>query len=282
MVFEVRDLWPDVPIALGVLNNRLLIWLSKSLERFAYHHADRIVALSPGMAAGVKAAGYDDRKLVVIPNSSDVDLFRSEAVSAQNFQAEYAVIPRGNWVIYAGTLGQVNGVDYLAEIAAQMLLRNKQIQFVVVGDGKCCDAVRTIARSLNVLDINFWMVPPVAKNKLPDLLAAATLTTSFVVDIPALWNNSANKFFDAFAAKRPIAINHEGWQADFLRESGAGLVLPPRDAAQAAQMIDEFVSDSQRYAGACNAATKAADEVFSRDRLAVQLRGVLEEVGQGG
>jgi hypothetical protein len=69
-----------------------------------------------------------------------------------------------------------------------------------------------------------------------------------------MWNNSANKFFDALAAERPIMINHEGWQADLIRETGAGLVVPPTDAVQAARMLHNFLSEPDRATRAGQAA----------------------------
>ena len=60
MVFEVRDLWPEVPIAIGAIKNPLAILLSKYLERIAYKNSSAIIALSPTMKAGVVSAGYSE------------------------------------------------------------------------------------------------------------------------------------------------------------------------------------------------------------------------------
>jgi len=47
-LFEVRDLWPDFAIAVGVLKNPTLIKLSLWLEGFLYRHADRMMVNSRG------------------------------------------------------------------------------------------------------------------------------------------------------------------------------------------------------------------------------------------
>ena len=75
MVFEVRDLWPDVPIAMKILKNPFLIYLAKSLELWAYKHSNSIVALSPQMKKGIVSKKIDAKKIAVIPNSSDLDKF---------------------------------------------------------------------------------------------------------------------------------------------------------------------------------------------------------------
>ena len=56
-------------------------------------------------------------------------------------------------------------------------------------------------------------------------------------------NNSANKFFDALAAGKPIMINYGGWQADLLRETQAGLVVPADDPRTAAEQLNTLISD---------------------------------------
>ncbi|NLG52110.1 MAG: glycosyltransferase family 4 protein, partial [Chloroflexi bacterium] len=104
---------------------------------------------------------------------------------------------------------------------------------------------------------------------------AATVATSTVIDVPALWANSANKVFDAFAAGRPVAINHEGWQAGLLRESRAGLVLPADDPRAAAQLLAAFLADRDRLAQAGQAARRLAETRFSRDLLFEELERVL-------
>src|SRR5690554_1952766 len=58
MVFEVRDLWPEMPIAVGALKNPLLRFAAHRLEHWAYHNAEAVVALSPGMKEGVLRTGY--------------------------------------------------------------------------------------------------------------------------------------------------------------------------------------------------------------------------------
>ena len=89
MVFEVRDLWPELPIAVGVLKNPFLKESAKWLERFAYKNASHLVALPPGMADGVIKSGYPPDMLHVIPNSCDIDLFPFDEGSPNLFRVLY-------------------------------------------------------------------------------------------------------------------------------------------------------------------------------------------------
>jgi glycosyltransferase involved in cell wall biosynthesis len=71
-VFEVRDLWPDLPIAMGILRRRWLIRLLLWWERSVYLRAHRLVALAPGIAEGIRAkAGVPEARVLMVPNGSD-------------------------------------------------------------------------------------------------------------------------------------------------------------------------------------------------------------------
>jgi len=246
MVFEVRDLWPELPIAVGALKNPFVIAFAKWLERFAYRHSSHIIALSPGMAEGVQSTGYPKGKISIIPNGADRDLFNIAPSSGQNFLAQYPELSSGPLVLYGGTLGIINGVGYFVDIARKMMDIDSSVRFLIVGDGKELAHVREKAIEEGVLNKNLWMLPPVAKKEMGGVLSAAIVATSLFVDLPEMWANSANKFFDALAAGKPIMINYGGWQASLLKESGAGVVVPPESGAEAAVMLYEFLSDELR------------------------------------
>ncbi len=276
MVFEVRDLWPEMPIAVGAIRNPVAIWLARTLERFAYARSRCVVALSPGMAEGVAKAGFPADRIRVIPNSCDLETFQDDPQAAERFKSEHSELSDGPIVLYAGTLGRINRVDYLVQVASKMLAIRPEVQFVILGDGSESEKVRKLSVELGVAQKNYFQHPQVIKRKVVDAFAAASIITSVVLDIPEIEKNSANKFFDGLAAGRPVAINHGGWQADLIRESGAGLVLS-RDPATAAEQIAEFLADDSRQKKAAEAALLLARNRFSRDLLAKQLENVLRD-----
>jgi len=277
MVFEVRDLWPELPIAVGALKNPFLKKAAKWLELFAYKNADHVVALSPGMAEGVIKSGYLSSRVHIIPNSCDIDVFQVSQSEGQEFLNFHPKLQDGSLVLYAGTLGLINGVEYFVDIARAMLQIDTDVRFLIVGDGKEQGQIWEKAVNAGILGKNFWMMPSVPKAEMPRLLSATTICTSLFIDLPEMWNNSANKFFDALAAGRPIIINHEGWQADLIRETGSGLVVPPDNADQSARLLHEFLSDTEKVTKAGQAAFQVANARFDRDDLAGELLSVLQK-----
>lgn len=274
LVFEVRDVWPEVPIALGALRSPLARRAAYALESWAYRHADRVIALSPDMAASIRRR-HPGTDVTVVPNSSDVELFDVPAACGATFRAHRPWLGDGPLVVYAGTFGLVNGLAFLVRVAAELDRRAGDVRVLLVGEGREEDHLRALAAELGVLDRTLFVEPSVPKNDLPALLSAADLCVSTVIDVPELAANSANKAFDAFAAGRPLLINHEGWLAEILRASGAGLVVPPDDPVAAADAVVAGLTDPAWTARARAAAERLAHEDFHRDHLFRRFAGVL-------
>jgi glycosyltransferase involved in cell wall biosynthesis len=151
------------------------------------------------------------------------------------------------------------------------------VRFLLVCDGRELEAITQRARATGTLGVNLWIRPSIRKQQMPALLRHATLATSTVIDVRALWNNSANKVFDALAAGRPVMINHGGWQQEFLERSGAGFATPAADPTAGARQLAGFLHSPDKVARAGQAALHVATAQFSRDRLGERFRAVLEE-----
>ncbi len=117
MVFEVRDLWPEVPIAMGALRDPVSRFAAHRLERFAYTRSARVVALSPGMADGVAKTGYPRERIAVVPNAADLDVFQRDVSHGLAWRRRLGIEENKLLVAYMGTLGRANAVTYLVEVA---------------------------------------------------------------------------------------------------------------------------------------------------------------------
>lgn len=275
MVFEVRDLWPEKPIAVGALRNPMFRWLAQALEWIAYRSSAHIVALSPEAKRGIEHRGISPDRISIIPNSCDRELFDVSANRGQPIRAQLGLNPGQPLIVYAGTFGHINGVSYAVDMARSLRSIAPNIHILLIGSGGERERLLSYARETGVLGHNLSIWEPVPKEEMPGVMAAATLATSFVIPVKALWDNSANKFFDALAAGKPIAINYGGWQADLLNETGAGIVLSPDDPTAGAHQLAAFVRDRARLQSASEAARDLARTRFDRDLMASQLEAIL-------
>ncbi len=280
MVFEVRDLWPELPMAVGDLRNPVLIVLARWLERMAYRHAARVIALSPGMAEGVVRAGYPRKRLAIVPNGCDRARFQNVRGGIRDVFPGLWLADSDRLVLYGGTCGRINGVSYLVRVAGHTAAVAPYVKFLIVGDGAERGLIEGEAEQLGLLNKTVFVCPPVEKHRMPLVLAGSDVATSLFIDLPEMWNNAANKFFDALAAGKPVMINYSGWQADLLRSSGAGIVVPPDDPAKAAAMLVEFLMDSEAVGRAELASQRLAAEEFDIDKLAARFIQVLEDAAR--
>lgn len=278
MVFEIRDLWPELPIAIGALRSPISRFLAKVLEWAAYYLSDHIVVLSPGMADGVMRCGINKKRITIIPNSCDLQRFNVPADRGLCIRKNLGLNEDQPLILYAGTFGKLNGVGYLVDLAAEMKAIFPEVRFLLVGEGAERDLVLAKAYDKEVLGNNVHIWKPRPKEQMPEIFAAATIVSSLFIPLEAMWHNSANKFFDGLAAGKPIMINHGGWQAELLQQSGAGIVLSPNDPRDAAKQLVAFLKDEQRLSKARIASQKLAHERFDRDILAKELETVLNNV----
>ncbi len=276
LVFELRDMWPELPIAVGALRNRLAIRAALALEGYAYSRSHRVVAFTERMKSGVARTGFPPERITVIPNGSDVPQFTVDPDEGARFLARNPHLIGGPLVVYAGTLGQVNDVGYLVRVAAAVRDLDPTMRFLIIGSGREREKVRATAVNLGVLGRNLFMMEPVAKDEMPRVLSAAAAVASLFVDIPQLSDGFGNKAFDGLAAGRPLVINHRGWLEGILAESGAGITMPPEDPREGARRLAGLLGDRTRVAAAGEAARDLAVGTYSRDILGARLLRVLE------
>lgn len=273
MVFEVRDLWPELPIVMGAVKNPLARWAAHTLESFAYSRSRLVVALSPGMKSGVERSRKAPEAVAMIPNSCDLDHFFPDAERGAAFRVARGLPQDRLMVTYGGTFGTINGVGYLVRLA-HSLRDDNRFHFLLVGDGQERNSVEALARELGVLDRNTSILSKVSKTDMAEVLAATDIATSLFIPLPEMEANSANKFFDGISAGCCMAVNYGGWHQALLEEKNAGLRLDANPDVGARQLAD-YASDSYRVKQAGARARALAEERFSRDDLAKELESVL-------
>ncbi|MBN2019149.1 MAG: glycosyltransferase family 4 protein [Sedimentisphaerales bacterium] len=263
-VFEVRDQWPEVPIEMGIIKNHLLIKSLFWLEKTIYKKSSAIVALSPGMALGVRKVLSPIQKPVsVIPNSCDTALFKPDIDGSE-------IRARHNWhnkfiLLHVGAMGKVNSLDFVVE-AAQRLKDEKDIHFVLLGDGS---QKQTLKEKINSLKLNnIEILPPVSKKNMPVYFAAANVGLVVIGNHPIIEHNSANKFFDSLSAGKCVLLNYSGWQRKILEENNAGLGCKLCNIDEFTEKVLYLAGHHQERKAMGRNARKLAEEQFSRDKLA--------------
>ncbi|MCD4832127.1 MAG: glycosyltransferase family 4 protein [Anaerohalosphaeraceae bacterium] len=273
-VFEVRDQWPEIPIALGYIKNGFLKKTLLFLERRIYLSSSAIIALSPGMAEGIdEVLANKDKKIIIVPNCSDTDVFNPE-MDGEHVRKQYGWNEKVVF-LHAGAMGKVNSLSFVID-AAEKLRHNKELLFVLLGDGNEKVSLKKRVVELN-LD-NVQILPSVPKYKLPKFFAATDVGLVVIGNYPIIQHNSANKFFDFLAAGIPVLLNYSGWQREILEKANAGLGCELCDLDGFVANVLKLSRDSQLCKIMGNNSRQIAETQFDRKALAEKVRKILEIV----
>lgn len=270
-LFEVRDLWPAFAIAVGVLRNPLLIRATLWLERFLYRHADRVMVNSPGFIQHVikRGAGWVE----LIPNGAEPEMFYPQA-NGQAFRSANDL--DGKFiVVYAGAHGMSNDLGILLR-AAELLRDTPNICIVLVGDGKEKANLQAQAAQMHLTNIRF--LPPVAKEQMGEVLAAADACVAILKPLELYKTTYPNKVFDYMAAGRPVILAIDGVIRQVVEASGGGLFVPPGDPTALAQAVRRLAGDPAQSRQMGLNGRRTIEIHFNRRILAEKLVLLLEEM----
>lgn len=272
-VFEVRDLWPELPKAMGVIKNPIILKLMSLLEWLAYKSAHGHIGLSPGIVSGIEKYLSEDQQVASIPNGCDLDIFAQEidqwqpnAISGDDFVA-----------IFSGTHGQANGLDNLID-AAKLIKQQRvsNLKIVLIGQGKLKEKLRQKAQDAQLDNVLF--LEPVNKQKLAALMKRADVGLQILANVPAFYyGTSPNKFFDYIAAGLPVINNYPGWLAELINQHQCGIAVPADDVNALAEALMELNDNRESLPIMAKNSLNLAQSSFDRKQLASQFVHYIEK-----
>jgi glycosyltransferase involved in cell wall biosynthesis len=263
-IFEIRDVWPEVPIRMGIIKNKVIIALLYKFEKQIYKKASHLVALSSGMKKSILGR-YLNEKTTVIPNICEINRFRNPSIKGY-LKLDIDVSDYNKVILYAGAFGKVNGLAYVVNFASKLINYDSNIIFLLLGQGNEKLELIELCAKKDILNKNIYFLDPVPKDLLPYYYSMCTVGSSFVINNEVLWDNSANKFFDTLAASKPVIVNYEGWQAALIRERNIGYVLPTELSESSILDFVRYINDSNLLKQQGANALKVAEEYFSLEK----------------
>lgn len=269
-IFEVRDQWPEIPIELGIIKNKMLIKLLLWLEKTIYKKSTAIVALSPGMADGIKNVLKTENSVHIIPNSCDTEVFRPD-INGTAIRKEH------RWddklvLLHFGAMSRANGLGFVID-TAERLKANKDIHFVLIGDGS--EKASLIGKIEQLGLSNIEILDSMPKTDLARIVAACDVSMVIFANFSILQHNSANKFFDSLSAGKPVLLNYSGWQRKILEDNEAGFGCELCNLDEFVEKVLHINSHRQQMRQMGQNARRVAIEEFDRDKLANQVLSLL-------
>ena len=275
-VLEVRDLWPEFAIDMGVLKSPLLIRLARALERFLYRRAAHLVVNSPAYRDYLIEHGVPEAKVTLVPNGVDPNMFDPQG-DGREFRSRWGLPEDAFVATYAGALGMANDIPTILR-AAQQLADDPSIRIALVGDGKERARLEATVREEGLANVVFTGSVP--KSEMPAVLAGSDACIATLMDIPMFRTTYPNKVFDYMAAARPTVLAIDGVIRAVVEACDGGIFVPPGDSGALAEAIRRLAGDREAAAAMGSRARSYVVEHFDRRQQAEQFADVLERFGK--
>jgi len=274
MVFEVRDLWPEVPIQMGVIKNKPLINILKWFERFTYRYSKHIIALSPGMMKGVIDAGIEKDKVTMIPNFCNTDFFKPEE-SNKELLRDLAGIDEPI-ISYAGAISYANKVELIIDTAEKLQKMNEKVFFVIAGEGKLKPDLEKKIKEKELKNVLF--LGKINKYEVLELYRRSLASLVLFAKFPVLTTNSPNKFFDAISTGKPIITNMDGWIGDLIEKYNIGFSIDQDDENALMNAVVEILKMNKNKIKDMEInARKLAVEKFNSEDMVLKLQNIFKK-----
>lgn len=187
------------------------------------NNADEIITVSKNQKdIMIKKFDIPSAKIFVIPNGFDQKLFHS--LNKNSIRRKLSLPLDKKILLTVGNLKPVKGQKYLVKAAKKVIKKNKDLLFIVIGDGPERDNLnKEIIRS-NLKD-NFILAGAKPYSEIPSWINACDV---FV--IPSLNEAGPSVLLEALACGKPVIGTKVGIIPEIIPKDNLGLVVPPGDA----------------------------------------------------
>ena len=202
-IYNVQDLYPEVPVAAGQLRNAWAIEILRRIESFIYRKARRVSVISSAMRDNLLRKEVPAQRIALIPNFVNSDFIRplprsNDFSRAHGLENKFVVM-------HAGNLGYVYDLESLLD-AAKLLAEEHEIVFVIVGDGVTKPALEQRRNNLGLTNVIFLPYQP--HDQLPWLRASADVQLSLYKN-GAARHSMPSKIYEIMASGRPLLASAE-------------------------------------------------------------------------
>lgn len=278
LLLEVRDLWPDFAVDMGVMKEGKVVAALRVIEKLLYRSAEVIVVNSPAYIGHIKAKGIPAERIAFVPNGVKVSDFDPNA-TGESFRKEIGATESSFVITYTGALGPANDVQSLAEMAKALKTSAPEALVVCVGSGKALPELQQ-RKVEDELD-NLMLIGVKNKSEIPEVLAGSDACVATLSPIPMFKMTYPNKVFDYMAAGRPVILGIDGVIREVVEKAGAGICVTPGDGDGLARAAVHLAKDRTQAKALGKAGRICAEKDFDRASQARIFKDLIDAVAEG-
>jgi glycosyltransferase involved in cell wall biosynthesis len=273
-VFEVQDLWPSFPVAMGAVPTALARQQLFALEKRLYGSAAHIVPLSPDMSAYVAELGLAPSKITTLLNGTDLGLAARATPTAVAALRHEQGLAGQRVVLYAGTFGRANDIPTVVAAAEALVAADPTVTFLFLGHGYFAPLV---AAAAGRWPGRIRLVAGQPRHAIFTWFALADVAIVSFLGLPVLDANSPAKLYDALAVGTPVIVTNKGWTKALVENHGCGWYAPAGEPATLVSQLQAVLADVVGRVAAGQRGQVLARQQFDRLKLAAQMQRILEQ-----
>lgn len=270
-IFEIRDLWPESIVQLGLLKNRVIIKILEWIELFLYKKAAHIISVTDSYVEFLVKKGINRNKISIIKNGVDLDLFQlkgNQEALKKKYNLENKIV-----VSYIGTLGMSHALDKVCETA--QFFEDQNVEFLLVGEGAEKQNLKNIINHTHIKNVKF--VDQIPKEKLPEYYELSDIILVTLKALPLFKKVIPSKIFEIMSMGRPIVLGVDGEARNIVEDAEAGIFSKPEDVLDLREKIT-FMLDNKKRAHYGNNGRKYVEQFYDRNKLADDYLNILKEI----
>jgi len=274
-VFEVRDLWPESLVAVGMSNaNSMLSRSLGSIAGFLYRRADHVVVVTPAFEDYlVRSWHVPAEKISVVENGVNTDLFSPRL---DNVLRSELAIDEKFVVSYIGTMGMAHGLDTLVEVATELRQTAPEVLFLMVGEGADKARIIQFAGSRRLSNMRFINQQP--REKVPEFISASDVCLVPLKKTELFKTVVPTKMLEFMSCARPVILGVDGQARRILDLAAAGIFVEPQNATALAQAIRKLATNPVLRETLGHNGRRYVVENFSRQQTAKTYLTVLGKI----
>ena len=266
LIFNVDDLSMEDVDNLGLMGSGTTAFrLAKILSTALYRGADAVTPLSPGYFEGIAKFGVPRSKMHLIRSGVDLEVFRPvEKETSDKFV-----------VAYSGSFSVAYDFDQV--IRAGELLRDAGVEFWIQGKGEQSPRIREAINERSLSNVILYDTI-LTREQVAEFLGKADSLILPLKDFNAPYLGISSKLYEYQALGKPIICCSSGNSADYVRNTGSGLIVAPGDREGLADAV-QFLHGNPLEAERMGRAGKAyVEEHVGVAQIGEEMRHTLEQV----
>jgi len=229
-IFDIRDVWPDIGIELGILTNEYYIKGLSKIEKYLLKNSHKIIVTANGDKQNILSKIDEIDKCEIIFNGADTEVFKPiDELEKTEIRKKYKIPTEKKVIIYFGSYNHgMNDIEILGEFLSDNRFSEQNFHFLSIGSG---DNLENIINQIKN-KISFTTIKSLPMEEVAKLVAATDIS---IIPRKNIKNDTGGnipvKCFESWACGIPVLLSNieDAEVSEIFKKCGAGILVEPNN-----------------------------------------------------